>query len=69
MPPSPFIFLLVAEALSHIIQKYREERKLKGVRLSNTIELTHVLFVDNVLLMGEGSYKNFEYLTKILKTY
>ena len=49
---SPFLFLLVAEALTISIHNYREERMIKGVRIDNQIELTHVLFLDDVLMFG-----------------
>ena len=54
-PLSPFMFLLVAEALSRSIHKAREVRLIKGVRISNHIELNHVLFVDYVLMIVDGT--------------
>ena len=35
-PLSPFIFLLVAEALSRIIHKAKLEGKIKGIKVSDT---------------------------------
>ena len=52
-----------------MIHKAKEERNLKGVMISSTVKLTHVLFVDDVLLLGEGSYVNFQNLANILETY
>ena len=51
-PLSPFLFLLVVEALSRSIHNAREERRIKGVRIDNHIELTHVLFVYDVLSLA-----------------
>ena len=69
MPSSPFIFLLVAEALNRSIHNARKERMIKGVRIANQIELTHVLFVDDVLMFGEGNFGNLEKLVKVLDDY
>ena len=37
--------------------------------MSSSIKLTHVLFVDDVPLMGEGSYVNIKNPVKIRETY
>ena len=42
---------------------------IKGVRISNQIELTHVLFVYYMLMFGEGTYGNLEKLVKVLDDY
>ena len=63
------MFLLVAEALSRIIHKAKEEGKIKGVGISSTVDLTHILFVDDVLLMGEVSYENVQALVENLEQY
>ena len=42
---------------------------IKGVRISNQIELTHVLFVDDVLMFGEGTLGNQEKLVRFLDDY
>jgi len=65
-PLSPFLFLLVAESLSGSIHNAMEERRIKGVRIDNQIELTHVLFVDDVLMFGEGTLGN---LVEVLDNY
>ena len=49
-PLSPFIFSLVADALSRLILKARREGKITGVKVSRSEEVTHTLFVDDVLL-------------------
>ena len=68
-PLSPFLFLLVAEALRISIHNAREERKIKGVRIGNQIELTHVLFVDDVLMFGKGTLGNLANLVKVMDNY
>ena len=51
-PLSPLLFLLIVEALSILVKKIVNESKLKGVRVIATVMLTHLLFVDDVLLFG-----------------
>ena len=68
-PLSPFLFLLIAEALSRLLNRAREENLIKGVNVTNQTELTHVLFVDDVLMSGEGTLNNLQNLEKILRRY
>ena len=42
---------------------------MKEVRVANQIELTHVLFVDDVLMFGDGTFSNLKNLVKVLKNY
>jgi len=42
-PLSPFIFLLVVEALSRIIHNVKESRVIKGIKVSKSKEVTHTL--------------------------
>ena len=59
-PLSPFSFLLVADALSRLILKARREGKIEGVKVSRSKEITHTLFVDDVLLFGIGAEDNMK---------
>ena len=59
-PLSPFIFLLVADALSILILKARDEGRITGVKVSRIEEVTHTLFVDDVLLFGIGEEENMK---------
>lgn len=51
-PLSSLLFLLDIEGLSHMIKKAKDECKIKGVKISASIFITHLLFVDDVLLFG-----------------
>lgn len=69
-PLSPFLFILMSEALSKIIQ--REVRKVNIMELrpsSQASSCSHQKFVDDTLLMGEGSIKEAKILKKTLDTY
>ena len=51
-PLSPFIFLLVTKELSRIIHNAKENKEIKGIKVSNYEEVTRTLFVDDVLVFG-----------------
>ena len=68
-PLSPFMFLLIAKALSRLLNRAREENLIKGVKVTNQTDLTHGLFVDDVLMFGEGTLKNLQNLEKIIRKY
>ena len=49
-PLSPLLFLLVIEGLSRLISTTKVEGKIKGIKFSPTLFITHLLFVDDVIL-------------------
>eukprot|EP00253_Pinus_taeda_P035564 PITA_35564 len=54
-PLSPLLFLLVAEGLSRLIHKARREGKVKGIEVAINLFITHLLFVDDILIFTNGS--------------
>ena len=60
------MFLLIVEALSRLLHKEKEVRLIKGVKVANQIELTHVLLMDDVLMFGVGTLSNIQNLEKVL---
>jgi len=54
-PLSPLLFLLVAEGLSRLIHKARNEGKVKGIEVAINLYITHLLFVDDILIFTNGS--------------
>jgi hypothetical protein len=54
-PLSPLLFLLIVEGLSRLLKKLVEEDKIKGVAVAKGIRITHLLFVDDIILFGRGS--------------
>ena len=51
---SPLLFLLVIEGLSRLIFATKDEGKIKGIKLSSSIVITHLLYVEDVVLFGNG---------------
>jgi hypothetical protein len=51
-PLSPLLFLLVVEGLSRAIQEQVRENKIEGVLVARGIRITHLMFVDDVIIFG-----------------
>jgi len=54
-PLSPLLFLLIMEALSRVISSARDRQQLSGIKLADNFYLTHLLFVDDILIFLNGS--------------
>jgi hypothetical protein len=65
-PLSPLLFLLVAEGLSRAIIEAKSRGEFIGVSLSPTLRLSHLLFVDDVLIFCSGLRQDAEKLRSIL---
>jgi hypothetical protein len=48
-PLSPLLFLLVAKGLSRAIQEAKNIGSFQGIHISGGLNITHLLFVDDVL--------------------
>eukprot|EP00253_Pinus_taeda_P033725 PITA_33725 len=59
-PLSPLLFLLVAEGLSRLIHKARREEKVKGIEVAINLYITHLLFVDDILIFTNGNYNELK---------
>jgi hypothetical protein len=55
-PLSPFLFLLVVEGLSRAIKEQVRENNLEGIPVARGINITHLMFVDDIILFGNGSF-------------
>ena len=66
-PLSPFLFILMAEGLSRLLQSRVEGGELRGIRLTESLEAqTHHQFVDDTMLMGHPSVQEAQSSKKIL---
>jgi len=68
-PLSPLLFLLVAEGLSRAIAEAKRNGSFNGIRISQSLCITHLLFVDDVLIFCSGSRKDAETLKEILNLF
>ena len=68
-PLSPLLFILVIEGLSLLIEDARRNGMVKGVKISKELSLTHLLFVDDVILFGTSTYEEWIALKVLLDTF
>ena len=54
-PLSPLLFILIIESLSRIIMDAQQKGLIKGFQFSHDLSITHLLFVDDVILIGIGT--------------
>jgi hypothetical protein len=54
-PLSSFLFLIVVKGLRKLINNAKSSGIFKGLHFSDSIFLTHILFVDDVMIFGAGS--------------
>jgi len=62
-------FLLVAEGLSISLYNAKLSTSLKGIRVGVPLYITHVLFVDDILLFIYGLRKDVEKLKLIINPF
>jgi len=53
-PLSPLLFLLVAEGLSRAILEAKAQGHFKGIQVAPDLYITHLLFVDDILIFCSG---------------
>jgi hypothetical protein len=65
-PLSPFHLLLIEKFFIKLMHHARIQREIKGLKVSLTEVLSHILFIDDVLLFGAGLNPKFQGLRHIL---
>ncbi|KAM0061725.1 putative RNA-directed DNA polymerase [Helianthus debilis subsp. tardiflorus] len=69
-PLSPFLFLIVMEAFSCLIRKATDLRELKDLRVfEGGKSLSHLLYADDALILGEWSRENIVKTTRLLRIF
>lgn len=55
-PLSPFLYIIMAESLSAMLENQRKEKKITGIQISRGVkDINHSLFSDDILLIGGAS--------------
>ena len=68
-PLYSLLFLLIMEGLIIFIDRAKRERRLKCDKISTAHNINHLLFVDGVLLFGDGSLEEWEVYNDIIKIF
>jgi hypothetical protein len=68
-PLSPLLFILVMEALSLLLKKSKVENKLSGVKVSNLINILHLLFVDDVLILSKADLSEWKEIFDLINLF
>ncbi|KAA0039966.1 LINE-1 retrotransposable element ORF2 protein [Cucumis melo var. makuwa] len=66
-PISPFIFVLAMDYISRLLNSVGE--KIKGVKMEGNINLTHLLFADDILLFVEDDEHSIQNLKNIINLF
>ena len=65
----PLLFILVIEGLSLLIFDAWDHGLIQGIQITSSLALTHLLFVDDVILMGTGTLQEWVAFDVILSTF
>jgi len=68
-PLSPLLFLLVAEGLSRAIIEAKRTGRFSGILIGEQLAITHLLFVDDVLIFCSGDRRDTRVLKEILNLF
>eukprot|EP00253_Pinus_taeda_P016622 PITA_16622 len=65
-PLSPLLFLLVAEGFSRLVHNARRSNKIKGIEVAINLYITHLLFVDDILIFSNGYHEELKEYKNII---
>ncbi|CAL1398685.1 unnamed protein product [Linum trigynum] len=69
-PLSPFLFILMSNALSFLIDKAVAQDQLKGIKLNSRCPvLTHCLFADDTVIFGRANHQEAEKILELIRDY
>ena len=66
---APLLFLIIVEGLIRALYCAKDDGVYSGISFGNDISLTHVLFVDDVIMVTDGSEQSLSYFYEILLVY
>ena len=59
----------MVEGLSLILHKEKWLGLITGLKFSSMLSITHILFVDDVMLFGSGKVQECKFYTEIIKLF
>ena len=68
-PLAPLLFLIVVEGFSRSILTAKYSGAFQGISFGNNIILSHILFVDDIILVSDGSEQSLSTLYEVLMVF
>ena len=68
-PLSPLLFLLVIEGLSILIISTKLKKLIHGIIFWHSLSISHILFVDNVIIFGKIFINEWHYFHLIISLF
>ena len=68
-PLAPLVFLIVVEGFCRALLAEKSSRDYHGISFGNDVTITHVLFVDDIVMISDGSEQSLSTLYEILQTF
>lgn len=69
-PLSPYLFILCAEVLSHMMRRAETQGNIRGIKISNASpSVTHLLFADDSLFFCQANMKAAKAIQNVLLQY
>ncbi|MCI11277.1 LINE-1 reverse transcriptase like, partial [Trifolium medium] len=68
-PLSPFLFLIVAEGLTGLMNKAMDNSLFQGYKVSNNISFHTLQFADDTIIVGEDSWDNLWSIKIVLRSF
>jgi len=69
-PISPYLFLLISEGLSMLLQQAQQSKQISGIKICRrAFEITHLLFADDAIIFCKANSAEASVLRDILQKY
>ncbi|KAJ0986340.1 hypothetical protein J5N97_004696 [Dioscorea zingiberensis] len=68
-PLSPYLFILVSQILTNILNKAESMQLLKGFRISDSLGINHILYADDLLICCRASRQNARSIITCMSMY
>ncbi|GJU31529.1 RNA-directed DNA polymerase, eukaryota [Tanacetum coccineum] len=65
-PLSPFLFILIMESLHISMQRVVDAGMFKGIKLGNSLQVSHLFYADDAVFMGHWSESNLDTILRVL---
>jgi hypothetical protein len=68
-PLSPYLFIMIMEGLSLMLSNSSVDHSISGIKITKLLNVVHLMFVDDVLVMSKADPREWRVIVDILKMY